>query len=49
MGKPCKLPTCLGVRSGVSIERRESKDGNRYYIVLYNRQAQESIVRALSG
>ena len=43
-GKPFKLPTYDGTKLGLSVERREKDDGERYYITLYNRKAQEFVI-----
>ena len=48
-GKPYKLPTYDGTKLGLSVERREKDDGERYYITLYNRKAQEFVIDNLSG
>ena len=47
-GKNCKLPTDDGTKLGMSVERRESKTGERYYVTLYNRNAQRFILDHLS-
>lgn len=43
-GKPFKLPTYDGTKLGLSVERREKDDGDRYYVTLYNRKAQEFVI-----
>ena len=43
-GKPFKLPTYDGTKLGLSVERREKDDGERYYVTLYNRKAQEFVI-----
>lgn len=43
-GKPFKLPTYDGTKLGLSVERREKDDGERYYITLYNHKAQEFVI-----
>lgn len=43
-GKPYKLPTYDGTKLGLSVERREKDDGDRYYVTLYNRKAQEFVI-----
>lgn len=48
-GKPFKLPTYDGTKLGLSVERREKDDGERYYITLYNRKAQAFVIDNLSG
>lgn len=48
-GKPFKLPTYDGTKLGLSVERREKDDGDRYYVTLYNRKAQEFVIDNLSG
>ena len=47
-GKNCKLPTYDGTKLGLSVVRKESKSGERYYVTLYNRKAQEFILDNLS-
>lgn len=47
-GRNCKMPTYDGTKLGLSVERREKEDGERYYIVLYNRKAQEFIIEKLT-
>ena len=44
-GKKYKLPTSIGKKLGLTTKTRIKKDGNRYKIVLYNRNAQEFIVK----
>ncbi|MBK6087640.1 DNA helicase RecQ [Ruminococcus sp. M6(2020)] len=48
-GKPFKLPTYDGTKLGLSVERREKDDGERYYITLYNRKAQEFVIDNLNS
>lgn len=48
-GKPSKLPTYDGTKLGLSVERREKDDGERYYITLYNRKAQEFVIDNLNS
>ena len=47
--KPFKLPTYDGTKLGLSVERREKDDGERYYITLYNHKAQEFVIDNLNG
>lgn len=47
-GKNCKFPTYDGTKLGLLVERRESKSGERYYVTLYNRNAQTFILDNLS-
>ena len=47
-GRNCKLPTFEGTKMGLSLERRESKSGERYFVTLYNREAQQYILDRLS-
>ena len=47
--KPFKLPTYDGTKLGLSVERREKDDGERYYITLYNRKAQEFVIDNMSS
>lgn len=43
-GRNCKLPTYDGTKLGLMVDRRESEGGERYYVVLYNRKAQEFVI-----
>ena len=47
-GKNCKYPTYDGTKIGLSVERREHKVGERYFVTLYNRKAQEFILDNIS-
>ena len=47
-GRNCKFPTYDGTKLGLSVERRESKSGERYFVTLYNRAAQEYIIDNIS-
>ena len=47
-GKNCKLPTYDGTKLGLSIERRESKAGERYFVTVYDYKAQQFILDHLS-
>ena len=47
-GKNYKLPTYKGTKLGLSVERRESESGERYFVTLYNREAQQFILDHLS-
>lgn len=47
-GKNCKFPTYDGTKLGLSIERRESKAGERYFVTVYNHKAQQFILDNLS-
>ena len=46
--KNCKLPTYDGAKLGLSLDRRESKSGERYFVTLYNRDAQRFILDHLT-
>ena len=48
-GKPFKLPTYDGTKLGLSVERREKDDGERYYITFYHRKAQEFVIDNMNG
>ena len=43
-GRNCKFPTYDGTKLGLSLERREREDGDRYFVTLYNRRAQEFVI-----
>ena len=47
-GKKYKLPTFDGTKMGLTMERRESESGERYYVTLYNREAQAYLLDHLS-
>ena len=47
-GKKCKFPTYDGTKLGLSVERREGKDGERYYVTVYDHKAQQFILDHLS-
>lgn len=47
-GKKCKFPTYDGTKLGLSVERREGKDGERYYVTVYDHKAQQFILDNLS-
>lgn len=47
-GKNCKFPTYDGTKLGLSVERKESSSGERYFVTLYNRKAQQFILDHLS-
>ena len=47
-GKKYKLPTVDGTKLGLTVERRESKSGERYFVTLYNRKAQKYLLDHLS-
>ena len=47
-GKNCKFPTYDGTKLGLSVERRENASGERYFVTLYNRKAQQFILDHLS-
>ena len=48
-GKQYKLPTYEGVKLGLSTERRDREDGERYYITLYDRKAQGFVIDNLDA
>ena len=47
-GERCEFPTYDGTKLGMSVERRECKSGERYFITLFNRKAQQFILDNLS-
>ena len=47
-GKKYKLPTYDGSKLGLTVERRESAAGERYFVTLYDRKAQEYLLDHLS-
>ncbi|MBQ3418293.1 MAG: hypothetical protein IJH32_10740 [Ruminococcus sp.] len=47
-GKKYKLPTFDGTELGMTVERRENESGERYYVTLYNREAQAYLLDHLS-
>lgn len=45
--KTITLPTDMGLKIGIRIERKTSSSGNEYLTVIYGKQAQEYIVKNL--
>lgn len=47
-GRNCKFPTYDGAKLGLSVERRDPKDGDGYFVTLYDRKAQKFVLDNLS-
>ena len=47
-GKNYKLPNYEGTKLGMSVEKRDGKSGERYFVTLYDRKAQQFILDHLS-
>lgn len=45
LGKTVTMPTAKGIQLGIRAEKRSSSNGVEYMLIVYNRQAQEYIVR----
>ena len=46
-GRNCKFPTYEGTKLGMKVERRVNADGERYFITLYDRNAQRFVIEHL--
>ena len=44
-GKNTKRPTAFGTKVGISVEQRNSLNGNVYQAVVYNKAAQQFLIR----